>query len=209
MQALSFAVHIPLVCFGIAFPSLVLLVEWLHLRTGDPLYRDAGPPLVEGHARPVRRRRGHRNDPLLRDGVAVARLHGRVRRRVRPGLRARGLFVLRGGDLHRHLRLRLGPPVPAAAFPLRDPDRRRRRHRIADGDLGQCVDAEPGRLPAARGRPGRRRRAGQGAVRQPLPVAAAHPHVHRRLPRRRLPAGRRVRRALAPRATAADTCAPR
>jgi cytochrome d ubiquinol oxidase subunit I len=39
MQALSFAVHIPLVCFGIAFPSLVLFVEWLHLRTGDELYR--------------------------------------------------------------------------------------------------------------------------------------------------------------------------
>src|SRR5215218_7782876 len=39
MQALSFAVHIPLVCFGIAFPSLVLLAEWLHLHTGDPLYR--------------------------------------------------------------------------------------------------------------------------------------------------------------------------
>src|SRR5215212_5026560 len=39
LQALSFAVHIPLVCFGIAFPSLVLLAEWLHLRTGDPLYR--------------------------------------------------------------------------------------------------------------------------------------------------------------------------
>jgi cytochrome bd ubiquinol oxidase subunit I len=27
MQALSFAVHIPLVCFGIAFPTLVLFVE--------------------------------------------------------------------------------------------------------------------------------------------------------------------------------------
>jgi cytochrome bd ubiquinol oxidase subunit I len=39
MQALSFAVHIPLVCFGIALPTLVLLVEWLHLRTGDPVYR--------------------------------------------------------------------------------------------------------------------------------------------------------------------------
>jgi cytochrome d ubiquinol oxidase subunit I len=39
MQALSFAVHIPIVCFGIAFPTLVLLVEWLHMRTGDPLYR--------------------------------------------------------------------------------------------------------------------------------------------------------------------------
>jgi len=39
MQALSFAVHIPLVCFGIAFPAIVLFCEWLHLRSGDPLYR--------------------------------------------------------------------------------------------------------------------------------------------------------------------------
>jgi cytochrome d ubiquinol oxidase subunit I len=39
LQALSFAVHIPLTCFGIAFPALVLFVEWLHLRTGDPIYR--------------------------------------------------------------------------------------------------------------------------------------------------------------------------
>src|ERR1700684_1144556 len=39
MQALSFTVHIPLVCFGIAFPVMVLFVEWLGIRTGDPLYR--------------------------------------------------------------------------------------------------------------------------------------------------------------------------
>jgi cytochrome bd ubiquinol oxidase subunit I len=39
MQALSFAVHIPLVCFGIAFPAIVLFVEWLYLRTGDEVYR--------------------------------------------------------------------------------------------------------------------------------------------------------------------------
>jgi cytochrome d ubiquinol oxidase subunit I len=39
MQALSFAAHIPLVCFGIAFPALVVFVEWLYLRTGDELYR--------------------------------------------------------------------------------------------------------------------------------------------------------------------------
>jgi cytochrome d ubiquinol oxidase subunit I len=39
MQALSFAVHIPLVAFGISFPAMVLFVEWLWLRTGDPLYR--------------------------------------------------------------------------------------------------------------------------------------------------------------------------
>jgi cytochrome d ubiquinol oxidase subunit I len=38
MQALSFAVHIPLVCFGVAFPAMVLFVEWLHHRTGDPVY---------------------------------------------------------------------------------------------------------------------------------------------------------------------------
>jgi cytochrome d ubiquinol oxidase subunit I len=39
MQALSFAVHIPLVCFGIAFPAMVLFLEGLWLRTGDPLYK--------------------------------------------------------------------------------------------------------------------------------------------------------------------------
>ena len=39
MQALSFAVHIPLVCFGIALPPLLLYVEWRYLRTGDELYR--------------------------------------------------------------------------------------------------------------------------------------------------------------------------
>ncbi|MBE2317759.1 cytochrome ubiquinol oxidase subunit I [Solirubrobacter sp. CPCC 204708] len=39
MQALSLAVHIPLVCFGIAFPAMFLFVEGLYLRTGDPLYK--------------------------------------------------------------------------------------------------------------------------------------------------------------------------
>jgi cytochrome d ubiquinol oxidase subunit I len=38
MQALSFAMHIPLVCFAIAFPAMVLFVEWRYLRTGDELY---------------------------------------------------------------------------------------------------------------------------------------------------------------------------
>src|SRR3954468_12989012 len=40
MQALSFAVHIPLVCFGTAFPAMVLFTEWLAQRTGDPIHRD-------------------------------------------------------------------------------------------------------------------------------------------------------------------------
>src|SRR5215208_4290878 len=39
MQALSLGVHIPLVCFGIAFPAMFLFVEGLHLRTGDATYK--------------------------------------------------------------------------------------------------------------------------------------------------------------------------
>jgi cytochrome bd ubiquinol oxidase subunit I len=39
MQAMSFIVHIPLVCFGIAFPALILFVEWRYLRTGDEVFR--------------------------------------------------------------------------------------------------------------------------------------------------------------------------
>jgi cytochrome bd ubiquinol oxidase subunit I len=39
MQALSLGVHIPLVCFGIAFPAMVLFLEGLWLRTGDETYR--------------------------------------------------------------------------------------------------------------------------------------------------------------------------
>ena len=38
MQAMSFVVHIPLVAFAISFPAMLLFVEWLALRTGDPLY---------------------------------------------------------------------------------------------------------------------------------------------------------------------------
>jgi cytochrome d ubiquinol oxidase subunit I len=38
MQTLSFAMHIPLVCFAIAFPAMVLFVEWRYLRTGDQVY---------------------------------------------------------------------------------------------------------------------------------------------------------------------------
>ncbi|HEY6888010.1 MAG TPA: cytochrome ubiquinol oxidase subunit I [Solirubrobacter sp.] len=39
MQALSLTVHIPIVCFGIAFPAMMLFVEGLYLRTGDVTYK--------------------------------------------------------------------------------------------------------------------------------------------------------------------------
>jgi cytochrome d ubiquinol oxidase subunit I len=39
MQALSLGLHIPIVCFGIAFPAMFLFVEGLYLRTGNPTYK--------------------------------------------------------------------------------------------------------------------------------------------------------------------------
>jgi cytochrome bd ubiquinol oxidase subunit I len=39
MQAMSFVVHIPIVCFGIAFPALFVFVEGLYLRTGERTYK--------------------------------------------------------------------------------------------------------------------------------------------------------------------------
>jgi cytochrome d ubiquinol oxidase subunit I len=39
MQALSLTIHIPIVCFGIAFPAMMLFVEGLYLRTGDATYK--------------------------------------------------------------------------------------------------------------------------------------------------------------------------
>jgi cytochrome d ubiquinol oxidase subunit I len=39
MQAMSLGVHIPIVCFGIAFPAMIVFVEGLYLRTGDLAYK--------------------------------------------------------------------------------------------------------------------------------------------------------------------------
>lgn len=39
LQAISLIFHIPLVCFGIAFPAMVLFTEGMYLRTGDLLYK--------------------------------------------------------------------------------------------------------------------------------------------------------------------------
>jgi cytochrome d ubiquinol oxidase subunit I len=39
LQTLSFTVHIPLACFAMAFPAMVLFAEWRWLRTGERAYR--------------------------------------------------------------------------------------------------------------------------------------------------------------------------
>jgi hypothetical protein len=54
MQALSFAVHIPLVCFGITLPALVQFAEWCYLRSGEEVYRTIARR--SGSTRWVRRR---------------------------------------------------------------------------------------------------------------------------------------------------------
>jgi len=76
LQALSLAVHIPLVCFGIAFPALVLFAEWRHLRTGDgPTARWPGA----GRRRCSRcsPSGGHRDGTQLRVRTVVAGVRGR------------------------------------------------------------------------------------------------------------------------------------
>ena len=78
MQALSFAVHIPLVCFGIAFPAMVLFAEWLYLRTGDDLYRTCIAGRDPRHAWCVfvntdQSPPGVTRDPDQRPNAAVAR----------------------------------------------------------------------------------------------------------------------------------------
>jgi hypothetical protein len=79
MQALSFAVHIPLVCFGIAFPVMVLLMEWWGQRTGDPLYRTIARRWSRVMIALFANRRDHGHRAELRDGGAVAELHRDVR----------------------------------------------------------------------------------------------------------------------------------
>ena len=111
MQALSLAVHIPLVCFGIAFPAMVLFLEGMWLRTGDPLYRA------------LAKRWSHAMAILFAIGVVTGTILSFELGLLWPEFMATfgdvfglafgsgGLLLLRRGDLHRDLRLRLGPPA--------------------------------------------------------------------------------------------------
>ena len=198
MQALSFAIHIPLVCFGIAFPAMVLFVEWLYLRTGDPLYRT------------LARRWSKVMLALFAAGVVTGTILSFEMGLLWPGFMARfgdvfGLgFALEGFSffveaifiaiyvygwdrLSPRMHFLSGIPVVVAGFTgsltvisvnawMNHP-----RGFALRG--GQVVDVDPWRR----------------AVRQPAPVARAHAHVPRRLHRRRVPRRRRLRLALAAR----------
>ena len=109
-----------------------------------------------------------------------------------------GLAFFCRGDLHRDLRLRLGPAFAAGTPAERDPGRHLGRRRLGFGDRGQRLDEQP---PGVRPRPqrrGHRRAAARGAV-QPQPLARGGPHVPGG-PDRRLGPGRLgLRRRLAAR----------
>jgi cytochrome bd ubiquinol oxidase subunit I len=154
MQALSFVVHIPLVCFGIAFPALVLFVEWLYLRTGDELYRTLARRWTKVMA------------ALFAAGVVTGTILSFEMGLLWPAFTASfgsvfGLgFAIEGFSFFMEAIFigiyiygwsRLSPR------PLRQrhPDRDRRLHRLPDGDLGQRLDEPPDRLPSTRGPSGR------------------------------------------------------
>ena len=94
MQALSLAVHIPIVCFGIAFPAMFLFVHGLYLRTGNPVYKALAKRWskvalvifavgVVPAADVERRTRGRRTEAL--EGRQLDRLVlGHVARRAHP-----------------------------------------------------------------------------------------------------------------------------
>ena len=153
MQALSLGWHIVIVCFGVAFPAIVLFVEGAvpaHRRPGLPHARQA---VVQGDAGALRRRGRAGTILSFELGILWPEFMARVRGRLRAGLRARGLLVLHRGDLHRDLRVRLGQALAAkVALPDRHPRRDRRDHRVAVRAGGERVDEQPGRLPAG-GRP--------------------------------------------------------
>src|SRR4051794_12945481 len=211
MQALSFTVHIPLVCFGIAFPVMVLLMEWWAQRTGDPLYRT------------IARRWSRVMIALFAIGAITGTVLSFEMGVLWPNFTATfggvfGLgFAIEGFSFFLEA-IFLGIYVygwdrlsPRMHLLSGIPHRRDRIPGVMDGHLGQRMDEPPERLPAGC-RPRRRRPPLEGALWQRLPVARAHPHVHRRVPGHRVRHGRRLRgraaaRALDPLRTYGDRAA--
>ena len=117
-------------CFGIAFPAMVLLMEWWGQRTGDPLYRT------------IARRWSRVMIALFAIGAITGTVLSFEMGVLWPNFTATfggvfGLgFAIEGFSFFLeaiflgHLRLRLGPPLAARAPAQRDPHR---RHRIPRG----------------------------------------------------------------------------
>ena len=144
---------------------MVLFMEWLGMRTGDPLYLT------------VARRWSRIVLALFAIGVITGTMLSFEMGLLWPNFTGTfgsvfGLgFAIEGFSFFMEA-IFIGIYVygwerlsPRAHFAVRDPDRDHRLHRVADGDLGQRLDEPPGRIPPAR-RQGRRRRSVGRAVRQ-------------------------------------------
>src|SRR5437879_531732 len=129
-MAVSLAFHIIFAVIGIAMPVLMVLAERCWQRTRDPVYLDLAKRWAR-HGHSVRRRCGVRDGPLFRARTALAALHGARGFGHRYAVLPRGLCLLHGGDLPRHLPLWLGegvsPRPPARGRPGRA-ERRGVRH---------------------------------------------------------------------------------
>ena len=146
MQAMSFAVHIPLVCFGIAFPAMVLFLEGLWLRTGDPLYRA------------LAKRWSKAMLILFAVGVVTGTILSFEMGLLWPEFMATfgevfGLaFGIEGFSFFMEaifiaIYVYGWDRLPPRMHGGRRPDRAGRHHGLADGDLGQRLDEPPDRLP--------------------------------------------------------------
>ncbi len=161
----------------------------------------ARPAVVEGRRRPVRRRRRHRHRALVRDGPAVAEVHGAVGRRLRHRLRDRGDLLLHRGDLHRHLHLRLEADRGLEALLDRRPDRDRRHRRRLQRRRRQLVDEPARRLHDGRRRHDHQRRPARRAL-QPGDDLRVPAHVAGRLHGRAASGSPRSTRSAGSRASA-------
>ena len=144
MQALSFAVHIPLVAFGISFPRWCCSSSGSGWRRGDELYLT------------LARRWSKVMLTLFAVGVITGTVLSFEMGLLWPnftgtfgsvfglGFAIEGLLVLPRGDLHRDLRLRLEKAVAESASAERHPDRDHRVHGVVDGDRGQRWMNHPG-----------------------------------------------------------------
>ena len=178
---------------------MFLFVEGLYLRTGDPTYKA------------LAKRWSKVALILFAVGVVTGTILSFEFGLLWPDFMAtfgdvfglafalEGDLVLRRGDLHRDLRLRLGPAVAARALPDRHPGRHRGLHRLVQRDRRQRLDEPPDGL--------RRRRTGRSSNPRPWDalfnaehVARADPHVPRRLHRLRLHRRGRLRVRVAARA---------
>ena len=183
MQALSFAVHIPLVCFGIAFPAMVLRAEWLWMRTGDEVYRVLAMRWTKVMV------------ALFACGVVTGTILSFEMGLLWPDFMGTfgavfGLgFALEGFSFFLEA-IFIGIYVygwnrmsPRAHFACGFPIVLAGHDRVAVRARGERVDERPRRLSRCAGRHGHRHRAGQGAVRQRARRLRARAHVPRRVHR--------------------------